>query len=42
MFGNDTAWNYRNSTLFHQPTYKLITVIDFICQYEFAIQIKRL
>ena len=42
MFGNDAAWNYRNSTPFLQPTYKLITVIAFICQYEFAIQIKRL
>ena len=41
-FGNDAAWNYRNSTPFLQPTYKLITVIAFICQYEFAIQIKRL
>ena len=42
MFGNDTAGNYRNSTPFLQPTYKLIAVIAFICQYEFAIQIKRL
>ena len=37
MFGNDTAGNYRNSTPFLQPTYKLIAVIAFICQYEFAI-----
>ena len=42
MFGNDTAGNYRNSTPFLQPMYKLIAVIAFICQYEFAIQIKRL
>ena len=41
MFGSDTAWNYRNSTLLLQPMYKLIAVIAFICQYEFAIQIKR-
>ena len=42
MFGSNTAWNYRSSTPFFQPTYKLIAVIAFICQYEFAIQIKRL
>ena len=42
MFCSDTTWNYRNSTLFLQPMYKLIAVIAFICQYEFAIQIKRL
>ena len=42
MFGNATAWNYCNSAPFLQPTYKLIAVIVFICQYEFAIQIKRL
>ena len=37
MFGNDTAWNDRNSAPFLQPTYKLITVISVICQYEFTI-----
>ena len=42
MFGSDTVWNYCNSAPFLQPTYKLIAVIAFICQYEFAIQIKRL
>ena len=42
MFCSDMTWNYRNSTLFLQPMYKLIAVIAFICQYEFAIQIKRL
>ena len=42
MFGSDTVWNYCNSAPFLKPTYKLIAVIAFICQYEFAIQIKRL
>ena len=40
LFGNNTAWNDRNSALFLQPTYKLIAVIFLICQNQFALQVK--
>ena len=36
MFGNDTAGNYRNSTPFLQPMYKLIAVIAFIEHFTVA------
>ena len=40
MLGNDTAGENHNSASFLQPAYKLIAVIAFVCQYEFAVQIK--
>ena len=40
MLGNDTAGENHNSVPFLQPAYKLIAVIAFVCQYEFAVQIK--
>ena len=40
MLGNDTAGENHNSASFRQPAYKLIAVIAFVRQYEFAVQIK--
>ena len=42
MFGDDTAGDHHNSAPLLQPAYKLIAVIAFIGQYQFAVQVKRL
>ena len=40
LFGNNTAWNDRNSALFLQPTYKLIAVIFLIASMSLPFKSK--